>query len=197
MVAISDLQPAVTKRCYRCSRELPLERFNRNRSRKDGYAHRCRECVAEHLKTRREQRKQYSAEYREVNRESLNKQQSERYRGRCEERRKYRIEHRRTPSGYVTSVWYSLNCRTENGSHPDYNNPHCRIYLNRGVLLLITREKLEAKVRQDWPIIKPILDSGQRVHVHRIGPSIHYSADNIEFISEAEHRERHRSRHID
>lgn len=37
------------KRCARCRRIKPIEQFSLNRSNRDGYQKRCKECVSEHL----------------------------------------------------------------------------------------------------------------------------------------------------
>lgn len=38
------------KKCNKCGRELPLSEFYRNRSRKDGYMDRCKDCHNEDVK---------------------------------------------------------------------------------------------------------------------------------------------------
>ena len=186
MAANSDLLLS-TKTCSKCKRKLPLEQFHKNRSMMDGYAHECKQCkhaynVAYH-RNHRERHNKRTSDYYVVHREQV----KERMAARC-----------RTVDGYITQLWHDLNRRTVNGSHPRWDDPSCRRYLRLGVRLEMIRNELEVLVVQHWPENQAIWDSGESVHIHRIGPSIHYSADNIEFLSQSDHQACHsRTRYED
>ena len=65
----------MTKRCPKCGRELDLERFSVKRSKRDGLASYCRDCMAERERAYREANRERIAEreraYREANRERI------------------------------------------------------------------------------------------------------------------------------
>lgn len=206
MAAELGLLLTTTKTCTQCHRELPVEHFHRNRSRRDGYQHYCKKCKFEWYQAHAESIAQRGSDYRKANAKHIRVQKAEwyklhkqeiansksvRYKLNTDRICQYQVIHHKTIPGYVARVWYNLNKRTIDGSHPRWTCPHHRRYLLSGVQLLITREELKALVVQHWDEIQAIWDSGEPVHIHRIGPSIHYSADNIEFLSQSEHRARH------
>jgi hypothetical protein len=166
-----------TKRCSHCKRELPLSQFYKDRSASDGFNHCCRECknarLAAYYHTHREHISKRVLGYRKAHREQV---------------KEYNTVYHRTISGYASRLWKYLNERTVNGAYPLDSH---RSYLNLGVRLEITRDELKALIIRHWDEVQAIWDSGESVHIHRTGPSIHYSADNIEFLSQSEHRARH------
>lgn len=54
------METMTVKRCSSCKRELPVTEFGKNRGKKDGLHHRCREC---HRAYNREQRKKNAARH--------------------------------------------------------------------------------------------------------------------------------------
>lgn len=76
-----------TKICTKCKRELPLDMFQKDRTKRDGLACRCKECKAEYARQyvidHREERRAYKKKYWEENKHRF-----------VEERQKYREEHR-------------------------------------------------------------------------------------------------------
>lgn len=58
-----------TKICSKCGRELPLTEFYKNKAKKDGLQHMCKECYKQYHKQNRETRlkrmKQYNAEHKD------------------------------------------------------------------------------------------------------------------------------------
>lgn len=46
-----------TKICSKCSEDLPLDRFNKNKTKKDGYQYYCKECQAKATKVHYENNK--------------------------------------------------------------------------------------------------------------------------------------------
>lgn len=166
MAAELVLLPRTTKTCTKCGRTLPIAQFYNDRIRK-AHGSSCKDCES-----------QRKADW---------------YKAHADRIRAHRVSYGRTIDGFTTRVWDNLNSRTINGIHP-WSCKNCRTYLNRGIRLEITREELKAAVAASWSLIQAIWASGESVHIHRIGPSIHYSADNIEFLSQSEHRARHRRR---
>jgi len=188
--------------CIKCGIEKPINQFHKDRQNIGGRSRRCKACAAQHYAENRESAALYRKIYYAENRESealyyqAHKDKKQAY------SKLYHIEHKQdiarrmvkhshTVAGYVVRLWDSLNRRTVNGSHPRYDAPQCCRYLDRGIRLEMTREDLTAKVEENLAAIQAVWASGESVHCHRIGPSIHYSADNIVFVSESKHHKLH------
>ena len=54
----------VVKRCSGCGVVKSLDDFHRNRTRSDGRAHRCKECVIAHTRRYREENRDKALEYK-------------------------------------------------------------------------------------------------------------------------------------
>ena len=53
-----DFSEEVTEKiCPHCQVELPVRRFNKNRTTRDGYQYRCKMCQSEQVKACRERKK--------------------------------------------------------------------------------------------------------------------------------------------
>lgn len=88
------------KVCGRCKRELPLEMFHKNRSRKDGLSWHCKDCVREISVIRKDKVKKYNAEHRNQ-KSQYNKKYNEKHREeRAEKQRQYRIENKEKAREY-------------------------------------------------------------------------------------------------
>ena len=86
-----------TKKCPKCGRELPLECFGKNKSRKDGLQPYCKECNkqyyvdnAEYLK---QYKKQWHAEHRDGHIEKMKQRYAEHRDERIEKMKQYNAEH--------------------------------------------------------------------------------------------------------
>ena len=60
-----------TKVCTKCSLEKPLDAFNKDKYKKDGYMHHCKECKKEYYNKNREAIAKQRVGYRQKNRERL------------------------------------------------------------------------------------------------------------------------------
>jgi 5-methylcytosine-specific restriction endonuclease McrA len=65
------------KRCPKCGQTKPSNEFNKNRSRKDGLADRCKTCRNEYRQTNVERLNEYAREYYARNPERINARQRE------------------------------------------------------------------------------------------------------------------------
>ena len=79
---------AKEKYCFRCKKTKPLTDFSKDRSRKDGYAYRCRACTKAH-----------NAKYYQENREEYKIRHAEYRTEHCTERKAYIAEYSRSPRG--------------------------------------------------------------------------------------------------
>lgn len=48
-----------TKKCITCKLDLPLNSFNANKTKKDGYQNKCRDCSKQYLKSHYRENKKY------------------------------------------------------------------------------------------------------------------------------------------
>jgi len=71
--------------CSRCKRELDVNLFSKNRSRKDGLCHYCKICVKEVNEINKLKRKEYSKKYCENNKEKI-RESSKNYREKNKEK---------------------------------------------------------------------------------------------------------------
>lgn len=78
-----------TKKCFKCDRELPLDEFYKNKSKKDGLQHMCKECYKQYHQDHREaelkRMKQYNLEHKN-------------------EKGMYNKEYKATEYGYASNV---------------------------------------------------------------------------------------------
>ena len=66
-----------TKKCGKCGRELPVDNFSKDKTKKDGLQSWCRECKNKHNKTYKQTHRQYLNQYRN----QYNKQYYDRFKG--------------------------------------------------------------------------------------------------------------------
>ena len=74
------------KRCPKCNRDLPKEKFSKNTKLKDGLSCWCRECCHSSYIENKEKRSKSQKEYREKNKEKISKQRVE-YRNRNKDKK--------------------------------------------------------------------------------------------------------------
>jgi hypothetical protein len=172
-----------TKRCPKCGMEKPLVQFSPDKRAKDGRQSSCKECC-----------KLLQRAWRRAN-PNKHSARCKAYQSRNKDRlRAKRIAHRQTLTGYASALWASLNGRTINGGHPQWQSEFAGCYLRRGVCLAITRVELFATVAAWWERIREMRAAGQIPSIDRIDPDGHYSVDNIRFIPLHENvrKQRHR-----
>lgn len=88
------------KICGRCKRELPLDMFHKNRSRKDGLSWHCKDCSKEITFARKDKIKKYNEEHRKE-KSIYNKRYNDRHREeRIEKQRQYRKENKEKEKEY-------------------------------------------------------------------------------------------------
>lgn len=101
-----------TKTCIKCGRELPLNKFYKNKNCKDGHSSWCKECAKQYSKQNYrdnkdeilEQQKQYYQE----NRETIAEQQKQYRQEHKDERAEWQKQYRQTPIGrafYLVSAY--------------------------------------------------------------------------------------------
>lgn len=59
------------KTCYKCGQAKPIECFGRDKSRKDGFKHRCKECEANYYLANRDRLLKQQKEYQDKNKERI------------------------------------------------------------------------------------------------------------------------------
>lgn len=65
-----------TKKCGKCKNRKPVDQFNKDKSRKDGLAFKCRSCVRRYRKAREVELKEYDAKWYQDNKVSFNHHRS-------------------------------------------------------------------------------------------------------------------------
>lgn len=107
-----------TKICKKCGRELPLECFSKNKTKKDGLQPYCKECQKQYGKQWRadnpEYNKQWYAEHKEERDAYIKQWEAEH----AEERKQYHAER------YATIEGYAYNVR-QNNLRNDRNKGRC------------------------------------------------------------------------
>ena len=100
------------KICTKCGRELPLECFDKNKSRKDGLQNWCKECISQcnkqykatHKEELAERNKQYRAEHKEEKAAYMKQYRAEH----AEEIKQYNAEHAEEKAVY-NKQYYASN----------------------------------------------------------------------------------------
>lgn len=88
------------KICGRCKRELPLDMFHKNRSRKDGLSWHCKDCSKEITFARKDKINKYNEEHRKE-KSIYNKRYNDRHKEeRAEKQRQYRKENKEKEKEY-------------------------------------------------------------------------------------------------
>lgn len=77
------------KRCTKCGEEKNEGKFSKDKSKKDGLQHQCKDCTKQYQKANAEARKQY----RKANAEKIKQQQAEYYKANAEAIKKYKAEY--------------------------------------------------------------------------------------------------------
>ena len=88
-----------TKICSKCGRELPLECFSKDKTRKDGLCHWCKEC-----------QKQYSKQYRAEHKEEIAAYDKQYRAEHADEIKQYRTDHKEEMKQYYAeryAEWYA------------------------------------------------------------------------------------------
>jgi hypothetical protein len=68
-----------TKRCSKCKKELPLEKFSKNKCQKDGLCNQCKDCIKENYIRDREKNRIKEKEYYIKNKDRILQYSKERY----------------------------------------------------------------------------------------------------------------------
>lgn len=91
------------KKCSKCGELKPLSEFQKDKSRKDGYCYRCKECVNSD-----KHKKAYAKEYRENHKEYFKEKHAE-YRERNREKERERSKQYRLKNPEKTKEYYIKN----------------------------------------------------------------------------------------
>jgi hypothetical protein len=79
-----------TKQCCTCKQVKQLDKFSKNKSRKDGYCHQCKDCIKKYQDSKRDKIREYNKSYnKEYN--LKNKTKVETKKKECTLRRKYNL----------------------------------------------------------------------------------------------------------
>ena len=89
-----------TKRCTKCGETKSVDRFGRDRSKRDGMTSHCKECHRAYYEAYREERNAKQRAYNEAHREQISAQKRAYYEAHREERRAYREDHREELRAY-------------------------------------------------------------------------------------------------
>lgn len=87
-----------------------------------------------------------------------------------------------TPRRLCTRRWGDINRRCVNGSNPQWDHPHHKSYLEKGVRLEMTKQEFLDWVYAKWDEFVAIFRSGDIPSIDRINPDGHYSIANLRVI---------------
>jgi len=159
------------KTCPRCHKVYPAtnEYFYRDSMYKGGLKARCKVCWKEYYKEHAEEKREYGKRY---------------YKRRTEYKIKYYRNRRKTVVGYLRCVYDSINKRCENLKDRSYKH-----YGGRGIRMGFT----SFDDFRDYVINVLKVDPRGR-QIHRIDNDGHYEKGNIEFLTGAKHKLKHKHR---
>ena len=110
-----------TKICSKCNKELPIECFAKDKTRKDGLQGWCRECCSKYHQTYRQTHKeyysQYNKEYRQTHKEHLNQ---------------YKKEYRQTNKEHISQYqkeWQQANKEHRSQYQKEWQNQYKGYYV--------------------------------------------------------------------
>lgn len=92
-------------------------------------------------------------------------------------------ETRGTLEYFTTRSWAGIMKRTINGKYPDWKNRCHTRYLEKGIMVLMTRKEFYKWCNKKEKIIIDLYEKGLTPSIDRINPDDHYSFDNIQIIS--------------
>jgi len=69
----------IKKTCCTCKKDKLLYEFSKNKSKSDGFNHRCKECDKKYRENNKEKTTEYQKEYRKVNKKILSEKNKEYY----------------------------------------------------------------------------------------------------------------------
>ncbi len=146
------------KRCLKCKRELPVNEFNKDRSRKDNFSDRCRKCRREYYQGHQEKISQQQRRYHEIYREGI-AQRSKKRRG--------------TIIGYLRCVFNDMNQRCGNPNAGNY-----KYYGGRGI-----QNRFKAADEFVSYVIDVLQVDPRGLQIDRIDNDGHYEKGNIRFVT--------------
>ena len=153
MKKLKTKQMDSTKICSKCGRELPISKFSKRKSSKDGLQAYCKECKAEY-------RKQYYTEHKAEETEYQKQYKAEHKKECAEYQKQYRTEHK------VESAKYQKQYRTE---HNEYKAEYWKQYYAtlRGYCIIIRNGNIQAdrlygrigeELPSDYPTIEDYME---------------------------------------
>ena len=99
-----------TKICTKCKRELPLDRFQKDRQKRDGLACQCKDCKAEYARQyvidHREERRAYKKKYGEEKKHRLADERKQYRDAHKEDMRIYHKKHYEENKERILDYWY-------------------------------------------------------------------------------------------
>lgn len=166
------------KTCSKCGIEKELGEFYKDKSKKDGHASRCRECNravgASWRKDNQERKRKSDADYYAANKSRVKKRAAKWFKEQPAWKEFARIR------------LAGIQRRTVNGNNPDWDNPACARYLDRGIELRMTRDEWYSWCESQAETIDQIIADGNTPSIDRIDPAGHYEPGNIQVITFSE-----------
>ena len=161
------------KICSKCEKDLPAttEYFYKNKTTKDKLSYYCKVC--QNLSTRKWQ-KTHSENMKIIHKRYLKTNN-----GKLALQRRSKKARYGTIKGYIKKLFYDIKRRCENPSRHNY--PY---YGGRGIKLCFSVDALYDFVCREN--IDP-----RNLELHRIDNDGHYALNNIEFLSNEEHKQEH------
>jgi hypothetical protein len=83
---------------------------------------------------------------------------------------------------FKAQTWSNLNCRTINGSSPQWGHPNIKRFLEKGVRLEINKEDFYEWCSKHEKLILSLYTENSSPSIDRIDSNLHYSLDNIRVI---------------
>lgn len=93
-------------------------------------------------------------------------------------------------------IWNSINSRTINGAHPQWNDKDAKRYLKKGIKVLLSKQEFYSWCDDNKNKIMNLYKKAKKCKNKFLGPSVdrintnkHYSLDNIRIISKKRNTE--------
>ena len=145
------------KRCSKCKKELLLDHFCKNKSRKDGLTSQCKSCANEYNKIHYQKNKSVISErhkeYYKNNKEKISEQQKEHYQNNKEQKKEYYNNNKKHLLEQKKE--YYQNKKEHIKEYRQNNKEHIKEYYQKNKPVIRKRQNNYLKnKRQTYPIFK-------------------------------------------
>lgn len=155
------------KFCIKCEIWKPINKFYKCKRHKDSLALWCKNCEQEYHQAHKTKEVEYGKEYRRTHKIKRVKQQK---------------EYRQSINGCLNRCFHRLNQRCNNPEHQRY-----KYYGGRSIKCLFKSSDEFINY-----VVNVLKVDPRGLEVHRINNDGHYELGNIEFLTRAEHKAKHK-----